>query len=416
MTTDGTKRICALEQGSTNYIREVEKILEQRKNGVLLQRMELGLNVPTNGAEYVAHMIAQKLGLKRKNQPATETQEITYKKPLVDHLLTNGYREALARKQELTQTLLALCGFTSTDDFVRAVEKDTAVIMFAAGKGKRWDESLRKITISQIDQKKPRILAQIQNILPNSKSSQSTVPIGQYAAWATRGLGQHIVVHHGYAEEIKRSITDPLGIQNAVFFEQQYDANGNALGHGDALLQMQSLIQEKKYVITQGGTDPNSRETAILSLLTLYAYDKLGTPLSLVLPSASMQNPPYPITVNNNGLPTEFGHPKLKGSGTIESGVTNIGIRVYRSEDLLKLFNTFKKYNRHYESVPGHAKETNELSLDDFDTELLREILGHGVRQLAVAIPEEIQGTVKRYDDIPAFLDSMRKILNIEEN
>jgi len=53
--------VSSLEIGKADARAEVKKVLGQLESGVLLRRMELGLRVPANGAEYAARLVANRL-------------------------------------------------------------------------------------------------------------------------------------------------------------------------------------------------------------------------------------------------------------------------------------------------------------------------------------------------------------------
>jgi hypothetical protein len=118
-----------------------------------------------------------------------------------------------------------------------------------------------------------------------------------------------------------------------------------------------------------------------------------------------MDVPKYPVFIDQDGLPRQFGHEKLLGSDSLHSdsqalvvGGSNIGVRAYKSSGLRS---AIKELLKNY----GDA---DEFALDHVDLYLA---LGGSVRQLAIALPEEISHAGKMITEIPAFLENEKIVL-----
>lgn len=332
----------------------------------------------------------------------------------VMNIVESDWAVARDNKDILERTLLELAGYPSMEAFLSAVKYKTAVVTFLAGAGTRWvaswDDPKNKslVTTYGISRDLPRALTHVPNFIPGVVGD--TIPIGMYNVNAVKHIGMNIIVHNGHEEAIDREIVKPLGAE-AVYRRQIPDAvTDKPLGHGDAMMQVLDYFKNREYVVTNFGSDPNNPKSIELSLLLMYVMDRYRKNIAAVIPSAAMPSPKYPILLGTNGIPMGISQEKLRpgDGGHKEPGVSNVGVRVYRTKDLINVLREFKDHYEQSGSYAGVNNGNNELALDNIDERLMRD---GRVRQLAIADPKEILHPAKSIDAIPAFIDDMRDVL-----
>jgi hypothetical protein len=332
------------------------------------------------------------------------------------HGATRKAREALA---------LDLGANASAD-----VRSQTCCVTFLAGAGTRWMKSLAAAK-EKVDRlpadvygrlvagfpiAAPRGLFPVLNFIT---SNPPRIPMAAYAVDAFKRLGRQIFVVRGWEAEIKERIIDPLGLDEGSmsFFAQKEGPSGKVLGHGDAARQSMDLWGDSRYLLANFGGDANSPLTALASLLALEELDAAGEKIGLLLPVAEIENPTYPVILDDDGLPRAFGHNKLVGAATPglpgfslnESSYTNVGIRAYRTDALAaaieEIVASSWSEDRGY-SIPGNDPEGHEFALDNVDTLLASR---GEARILAIANPEELS-PAKSFDDIGSFEMAAKKV------
>lgn len=331
---------------------------------------------------------------------------------ILKKFLTINWQKAKLKKKEFLRLLLNLGGFKTSDEFLKEVSPKTAVVTLIAGVNSRWSDSFNnpenEIVKKYFDQDKPRALAMVKNLIPK-KISGEKIPVGIYNLLAVRNLGQNIIVYRSHQKEIENEIAKPLKIKALYYQQAVYQGVTLPLGHGDALIQIKGQLKKYRYLLTNFCSDANSSETAIFSLLTLYVLNKYREDIGLVLPSTFMDKPKYPIYINEKGLPTGIGHQKLRGNlQTQGKGFSNVGIRAYLVKGLLPAISYFQKEYQDKGTYAHLNEGNNELALDNFDEYLMK---GKKVRQLCVAIPEEIKHSAKKLEDIPDYLKTLKIVL-----
>ena len=303
------------------------------------------------------------------------------------------------------------------------LKSQTCCITFLAGAGTRWVKSLaaakekvggapaddfsRLVAEFPIDA--PRGLFPVRNFIA---PHPPRIPLAAYAIDAFKGLGRQLFVVRGWEDEIKKTILEPLDIDGEAsdFFTQAEGPSGKMLGHGDAARQSMRFWGDSRYVLANFGGDANSPLTALASLLALEKLDAEGENIGLLLPVAEIENPAYPVILDDEGLPRAFGHNKLGaaaaqglGKGAPKgSSYTNVGIRAYRRDALAAaieeiVVSSWNK-NRGY-SIPGNDPVAHEFALDNVDALLASR---GEARILAIAKPEELS-PAKSFDDIGSF-------------
>jgi hypothetical protein len=200
-------------------------------------------------------------------------------------------------------------------------------------------------------------------------------------------------------------------------FATQDAPGGKPRGHGDAAFQTMPLWSGSEYVLINFGGDAASPLTALSSLAVMEALSQGSAGGSdmpdLIMPAALVDNPAYPITIDERGLPRHFGHAKLQGASGAASGVaamngyTNVGVRVYRASALRdaieRIRNTWWTKDRGY-AIPGNAPAGDdpaggEFALDNVDAMLA---VDGRARLLNVAKPQELS-PVKSLADLERF-------------
>lgn len=300
-----------------------------------------------------------------------------------------------------------------------------------AGAGTRWLKSIEEAGLlpGEYNPEMPRSLYPVRNYTPFGPSHAA---IGIYALAALKGLGRHLLIVRGWEAEMKNAILEPLGIGETDYrFEKQEEFEGKPRGHGDAAWQAMKGWKDAEYIIVNFGGDASSPGTAFTSLAVMDTLWREGIKPSLLLPVAIMDNPPYPVSVNDSGLPLAFGHAKLDarrgGASTGESGgepapggcpqmggqrgqppgakpqaYSNIGLRLYRASELALLLDEMARLYRKPDGlweIPGNDPESGEFALDNADLVFANR---ENARILAIARAEEIT-PVKTLQDLSLF-------------
>jgi len=321
-------------------------------------------------------------------------------RPSVEALSADGHEEAFALRLALASGLLVPA------EEARRLASRTGCLTMLAGAGSRGVASLKEAGAGAggFDPEAPRGLFPVRNLLGRGPDP---LPIAAYALAAVRDLGRHVIVVRGWEREIEEAILRPLSYAAGSWrFVTQEAPGGKPRGHGDAAFQAMEFWADAEYVIVNFGGDAASPLTA---LAALSAMDELavgaGAP-GLLLPAARVESPAYPISLDERGLPTGFGHAKLSGAGLAAGpGYSNVGVRVYRAAALREAIARIRE--RHWSASAGYAIPGNapgdqlggEFALDNVDALLAAE---GRARILAVARPEELS-PVKAFSDLPRF-------------
>ncbi len=338
----------------------------------------------------------------------------------------------------LEQKLLELAGFETMTDFLQEIKDQTVVITLIAGAGTRWTNSFDQpdnsqlIKEYQLGKDEPRALANVDNLL-SDKISGNQLPIAAYNLLAVQGLGQQVIIYGGETDEkagknlqlIKERLTDRLGISDSTVFVRQrlHPNQEKPLGHGDALMQFfdsdqgKKILKGKKFVLVNFGADPNSYQTAVLTLLSMYVFDKYNAYFGGIIPTSVSDEPPYPIYMNEDGLPIGTSHEKDElppPENASKTNQSNVGIRVFRIEDLKKAMAQYQEiYEKIAQGGEGISYPDGELKVDHFERWLmdLRKIL-----TVPISLPEEIAHTPKVIEEISFFLEDMKEVLRQDQN
>ncbi|MGA2547397.1 MAG: hypothetical protein ABSF43_12660 [Rectinemataceae bacterium] len=350
----------------------------------------------------------------------------------LEFLTGRGFAEASSFRGEVAEMARAERnaaaggpGFASVAEYAAALARRSVCLTLLAGSGSRWIKSLAaRIGAAgasgagqRFDPARPRGLYPVRDFLLGG----DTIPVAAYALAAVDGLGRHLLVVRGWEAEIDAELLAPLGIGpgDRDFFTQGAPY-GKPLGHGDAAWQARSLWRGADYVVTNFGGDANSRRTILSSLLALDALRAMGTKADALIPAAPLDSPAYPIGLDEDGLPSSFGHAKLQGrsaAGGLRApgsasgaGYTNVGVRVYSAAALLEKVESFRR--RHWVegrgyAIPGNDPEGREFALDNVDAELATE---GRARILAIGRPEELT-PAKSLEEVPAFERAARAVV-----
>lgn len=350
-------------------------------------------------------------------------------------LVGTGHREAFARRFELARSGLGgLAGGAAGGGVSPELRAATACLTLLAGAGTRWVRTLSAAkarvgspprddferAVADFPLEAPRGLFPARNFI---QRGGPLIPLAAYAIDAFRRLGRQVIVVRGWEAEIRAEVLGALGMApiDALFCTQREGPSGKVLGHGDAARQARPFWEGSRYVMTNFGGDANSPLTAALALQALAALDAAGEDVGLVLPVASILNSAYPIRLDGEGLPRAFGHDKLGGSGAAgvsaagtgaSSGgyaYTNVGIRVYRTADLIAAIEEVEE--KHWNpkigySIPGNDPEGREFALDNIDALLAER---GKARILAIANPEELT-PAKSFDELEHFEGATDKV------
>lgn len=340
-----------------------------------------------------------------------------------DSLTTTKTGECFAMRQRLPALAAASLRMSSVQALVRALAGRTTCITMLAGSGSRWIASLEEARAAGRDTganpAAPRGLFGVANLMG---FGPDPVPIAGYALAAVRQLGRHVIVVRGWEQEIEDKVLTPLSYPAGSWvFATQEAPGGKPRGHGDAAFQTMPLWAASEYVLVNFGGDAASPLTALSALAAMEALcqgsDSGSNMPDLVMPAALVDNPAYPITLDEQGLPRLFGHAKLQGGSGAASGMTsgaaawtgytNVGVRVYRASALRdaieRIRNTWWTKDRGY-AIPGNAPAGDdpaggEFALDNVDAMLAA---NGRARLLNVARPEELS-PVKSLADLERF-------------
>jgi hypothetical protein len=323
--------------------------------------------------------------------------------------MTTDWKDSSGNIRSVRSDLLKLAGFSDMRTFLSSVSGKTRSLTFFAGAGARWinsiEESDEKIR-SRFDPGLPRCMAGVKDLICPGKDRQ--IPVGIYNLGAVRNMARNVVIYRGSCDMIQARIADYLSIL-PDYIEQTYPPEvGKPLGHGDAALQAIDHIRDSEFVITNFAADSNSKKTIALSLLALFVLDKYGKDIDLIIPTAYMKKPKYPVLISEDGLPVYFSQSKLRGDKLSEDdGQSNLGIRVYRTEGLIRHLDRFRQIYERYGSYSSINKGNNELALDNVDEAMAKE---NRALAFCIGIPEEIT-PIKKVSDIPHFEKAMEKVL-----
>ncbi|GAB6089100.1 hypothetical protein [Spirochaeta dissipatitropha] len=330
----------------------------------------------------------------------------------IEQYTSSNYSEASLHRDRIRADAAAILG-GSAETALAMLKKRTAVLTLLAGSGSRWVKSIEAAENDEdavnFDVSKPRGLFPVRNLLPETICNKKKLPVAAYSLYAVQGLGSHLIMTSGYEQEIEAEILEPLGFDSDSYqFQRQELFLGSPLGHGAAALQAADFWKDYDYVICNFGGDANNRNTISDSLLLLAALDSTGNNTGLLLPAAMVQKPAYTIETNDQGLPLAFHHAKLTGKTTSEEkGWSNVGVRLYRSRDLLE--SLYQLHEAYWSDDSGYAvpgNQGNELALDNVDAVLAAQ---HKARLFTIAEAGEIT-PAKTLDAIPAFLSAVQRL------
>lgn len=330
-------------------------------------------------------------------------------------LITKNMENTERRREKVENYILSQFDADDLEEALSSsgVVDDTAAVSLLAGANTRWLESLEKNPELgekyNITAEDPRCLAEVKNYLPHCE--EDTLPIGAYNFQAVSGLGKNIIIYGNALEEMKSKIVEPFESDSSeVEFVKQsvLDGKKKVSGHGDALRQARVHWNDSKYIITNFGNDTNSRKTAIMSLLSLHLLEKEGFDLSHLLPAAYIEEPSYKIVLDEH-IPKGVRHSKLRGDEIKkEEGFTNVGIRVYRTEDVKRVMDDFwNVYQKEGSYASLNPNGNDEFALDHIDARFMSE----GSARIAPISSELELCPAKRLTKIPNYLESMKRLL-----
>ena len=320
-------------------------------------------------------------------------------------------------RQEVLDRSLDILGCPDVQSFLLSTGERIAKATFLAGAGSRWVQSLAEAgAASEIDPGLPRAAARIADI----DYPGHTTTVGSYALRAAPGLGRPYVIWGSQFDAIER-LTREAGAVDAVLVQQVIPQGGAPLGHGDALRQLLPHLSNRvEILVTQFSGDPNSGDTLLISCAFLLAMQTMrGSGVQAALPVALLPKPPYPIALDADGYPVSFGQARLQGNvaGDVRPAWSNVGLRLYTVEALWRAAEYFRQY---YDEaavcyrIPGNLEMTFGLdNLDQYFAGIRAGTPGRGEKRLAllgIAAAHEIAASVKRYQDIPGFLECLRKV------
>lgn len=337
-----------------------------------------------------------------------------YELKVLNRYTSSDWRKAGANKRKITGAALSALGHRDIPEFLGSIRRRTATVIFLAGAAKRWTESVQgakaRGEAANVDITKARCLAPVPDVL----HKDLTVPLGLYNLRAIAGIGTPVLVY-------RRNLLDILYMARqakndfAMLHYQSAPINDlEPLGHGDAFRQLLPLLAPNiEYLVTVFGGDVTYRDTVITSLLTQVALQQLNArnrPAGLI-PVTCLREAKYPIMIGNKGLPLQFGHKKLTGAeASDKTAPSNVGLRIYTRADVQAVVNSVVQ--RHYDPLAGYnipGNKTNEFALDNIDQILARD---GRIRVLNISSNEEIDGSVKTWEDIPKFLEAQSALLN----
>lgn len=340
--------------------------------------------------------------------------------------------------ETLEKELLKLAGFENNmAGFIRAVKNKTTVITFIAGAGTRLEESydilnnLSLITKYKIKRDEPRGLIQVDNLDLGSIPGGNLVPNAAYNLLAVKDLGSQIVVYGGKDDQeadknrllIKEKLTDRMGVDAHFIRQQVYPGQKKPIGHGDALFQILfdpvgKKLLKKKFVITNFGSDANSYQTTVLSLLSMYVFDKFDFDIDGLMPTSISDNPEYPVYVDKKGLPVGTFHKKdglLAPEDAEPSLQSNVGIRIFKSSTLKRVMRRYEDIYRKISNGNNRVRYPNdEFKIDHIERDMMSN-RGFYFLTLPISISQEVAHTIKAIEIIPYFLKDMMQVLMQDE-
>lgn len=333
-----------------------------------------------------------------------------------DSLTTSRHHECFALRTGLPALAADALHLPGVRELARALAGRTTCLTMLAGSGSRWVASLEEARAAGRDTgastAAPRGLFGVANRMG---LGPDPIPIAGYALAAVRALGRHVIVVRGWEHEIEERILAPLSYPAGSWvFATQAAPGGKPRGHGDAAFQTMPLWSDSEYVLVNFGGDASSPLTALSSLAAMAALSSgdgaaASAQPGLIMPAALVEKPAYPITIDDNGLPRQFGHAKLHGASreATGSGYTNVGVRVYRASALRDAIARIRGAfwtGAHGYAIPGNAAADDpaggEFALDNVDALLAVE---GRVRLLNVARPQELS-PVKSLADLDRFM------------
>lgn len=318
-----------------------------------------------------------------------------------------------------------------------ALRAETCCITLLAGAGTRWKRTLKAAQIgweawvSSLDAQTleaarsfpldwPRGLFPVRDYI---REGEGRIPLAAYAVDALKRVGNLCVVIRGWEDEVRRQILLPLGIdpEKVLFHSQSLGPSGKPLGHGDAVYQAMGCWRKYKYLIVNFAGDANSPLTVLLGLRCMEELEHRGLHLGLLLPAAPVDNPVYPIVLDEDGIPRQLGHDKLKGPAANagpapaadfaqpSTGYTNVGIRIYRTTVLAEAMNEIRAMYWNVDSgyaIPGNDPAQREFALDNVEEYMAQR---GQARILAVARPQELT-PAKSFDEINNFERALKAV------
>jgi hypothetical protein len=294
----------------------------------------------------------------------------------------------------------------------------TTCITLLAGAGTRWRRTLEAAKqrfpvekrVLEFPGNAPRGLFPVRNHID---MQSEFIPMAAYALDAFRNLGRHCIVVRGWEDAIQQTILKRLQISRSSvdFCTQREGPMAKVLGHGDATLQAYGSWKDSEFVMVNFAGDANSPYTALVSLLALASLSANEEKVDMVLPVAEIPSSAYPIYLDSQGFPRNFGHDKLGddfGTKSFQSDplhrsrYANVGIRLYRKSALARVIDRvvsdFWIPDLGYD-IPGNDPEAHEFALDNVDAMIAEE---KGARILAIARPEELT-PAKSFDELERF-------------
>ncbi len=346
---------------------------------------------------------------------------------------------------ELERKLLKLAGFEGDmAGFLKKVKKDTAIVTFMGGAGTRWekgnkestkegDEGLTELERSTshkgITPNTPRIFAPVDNLIPSEIVGQDQIANPVYNILAVKDLGsEHFVIYGGDTnkdadanrERIEREILAPAKTKATLIRQKIHPGKEKVSGIGDMFLQMTEDEEgkkafKKKYIVVNQSSDENSFQTATLSLLSMYVFDKYGIDLSCILPTmiSTEEKVPYPLVIDKNGLPENNHHWKDYGGDPPKglSKQSNIGVRIYKAKALLKEINSRRPI---YEKLKKGERKVDyydeEYKYDHIEKSFMRS-RAFLLLSLPIAMEEEDAHPFKAPQQREIFENDIQKVL-----
>ncbi len=331
-------------------------------------------------------------------------------------LITKDMEETARKREEVEAFIL---DHFQAEDIEEAYDnsglrEEVAAVSVVAGAGTRWLTSLEEHPDlgkqHKVTSDDPRCAARVDNYLATIDGEQ--IPIGAYNFDAVFGLGLNVVIYGNGLDMIEQDIVGPF-IRNDPFrveyvHQDVLPGKPKVSGHGDAFRQAREFWQDSTYVITNFGNDTNSRNTAMMSLLGIYLLNEEGSDISHILPVTYVPSPSYRVIMDGT-VPTEVRHAKLRGDEVDESnGFTNVGVRIYRTEDAKRVVDQFWAAQQNEGSYASlNPNGNDEFALDHIDARLMEE---RTARLMPVSSASELC-PAKKLTDIPKYMAAMKQVL-----